>query len=104
ELRKRIIKESGLPISFGLSPNRIVSKVATGEAKPNNQLKSDYGFEKAFLAPLPIRKIPMIGKVAAQTLIHLGSDRVKRIQEMPVEMLTSVMGKNGQTIWNRANG
>jgi len=104
ELRKRIIKESGLPISFGLSQNKIVSKVATGEAKPNNQLKIDYGFEKAFLAPLPIRKIPMIGKVSAQTLIHLGIDRVKLIQEMPVEMLTSVMGKNGQTIWNRANG
>ena len=104
ELRKRIIKESGLPISFGLSQNKIVSKVATGEAKPNNQLKIDYGFEKAFLAPLPIRKIPMIGKAAAQTLIHLGIDRVKLIQEMPVEMLTSVMGKNGQTIWNRANG
>ena len=104
ELRKRIIKESGLPISFGLSQNKIVSKVATGEAKPNNQLKIDYGFEKAFLAPLPIRKIPMIGKAAAQTLIHLGIDRVKLIQEMPVEMLTSVMGKNGKTIWNRANG
>ena len=104
ELRKRIIKESGLPISFGLSQNKIVSKVATGEAKPNNQLKIDYGFEKAFLAPLPIRKIPMIGKAAAQTLIHLGIDRVKLIQEMPVEMLTSVMGKNGQTIWKRANG
>src|SRR5690606_31722177 len=104
ELRKRIIKESGLPISFGLSQNKIVSKVATGEAKPNNQLKIDYGFEKGFLAPLSIRIIPMIGKATAQTLIHLGIDRVKLIQEMPVEMLTSVMGKNGQTIWNRANG
>ena len=104
ELRKRIIKESGLPISFGLSQNKIVSKVATGEAKPNNQLKIDPGFEKEFLAPLPIRKIPMIGKVSAQTLIHLGIDRVKLIQDMPLEMLTSVMGKNGQTIWYRANG
>ena len=104
ELRKRIIKESGLPISFGLSQNKVVSKIATGEAKPNNQMKIDYGFEKEFLAPLAIRKIPMIGKASAQTLIHLGIDRVKLIQEMPVEMLISVMGKNGQTIWNRANG
>ena len=50
ELRQRIIKESGLPISFGLSQNKIVSKVATGEAKPNNQLLIDKGFEKSFLA------------------------------------------------------
>lgn len=103
-LRKRIINESGLPISFGLSQNKIVSKVAAGEAKPNNQLKVDHGFEKEFLAPLPIRKIPMIGKASAQTLMHLGVDRVKLIQEMPVEMLTAVMGKNGHTIWKRANG
>ncbi len=104
ELRKRIIKESGLPISFGLSQNKIVSKVATGEAKPNNQLKIDYGYEKEFLAPLAIRKIPMIGKASAQTLIHMGIDRVKLIQEMPVDMLTAVLGKNGKTVWNRANG
>ena len=45
ELRQRIIKETGLPISFGLSVNKVVSKVATNEAKPNNQLKIDYGFE-----------------------------------------------------------
>ena len=49
ELRKKIIRESGLPISFGLSVNKLVSKVATGEAKPNNQLKIDKGFEKPFL-------------------------------------------------------
>ena len=39
ELRNRIINETGLPISFGLSGNKVVSKVATNEAKPNNQLK-----------------------------------------------------------------
>ncbi len=37
ELRHSVIKNSGLPISFGLSVNKIVPKVATGEAKPNNQ-------------------------------------------------------------------
>ena len=104
ELRHRIMKESGLPISFGLSQNKVVSKVATGEAKPNNQLKIDPGFEKNFLAPLEIRKIPSLGKVTEQKLIHLGLDRVKLIQEMPIEMMTSVLGKNGQTIWERANG
>ena len=44
ELRHRIMKESGLPISFGLSQNKVVSKVATGEAKPNNQLEDRPGF------------------------------------------------------------
>jgi DNA polymerase-4 len=104
ELRQRIIKESGLPISFGMSCNKIVSKVATGEAKPNNQLLINEGFEKEFMAPLSIRKIPSVGEKTYQILRNLGVEKVKVIQEMPVEMLISVLGVNGRTIWKRANG
>lgn len=104
ELRQRIIKESGLPISFGLSGNKIVSKVATSEAKPDNQLLINEGFEKEFMAPLSIRKIPSVGEKTYQILRNLGVEKVKVIQEMPVEMLVSVLGLNGRTIWKRANG
>ena len=104
ELRKKIIKESGLPISFGLSQNKIVSKIATGEAKPNNQLLIENGTERAFLAPLSVRKIPMIGNKTFQTLMGLGVREIRTIQEMPVEMMESVLGKNGRTIWKRAHG
>lgn len=104
EMRTTIIKETGLPISFGLSGNKIVSKVATGEAKPNNQLRIDLGYEKPFLAPLSIRKIPSVGDKTYQTLRNLGIDKVGVIQQMPIEMMTSVLGKNGATIWKRAHG
>ncbi len=104
ELRATIIKETGLPISFGLSQNKIVSKVATGEAKPNNQLRIDHGFEKSFLAPLSIRKIPSVGEKTYKILRNLGIDKVQVIQQMPVEMMTSVLGVNGLTIWKRAQG
>ncbi|GHA32702.1 DNA polymerase IV [Salinimicrobium marinum] len=104
ELRQSIMKESGLPISFGLSQNKIVSKIATGEAKPNNQLLIEEGTEKSFLAPLSVRKIPMIGNKTFQKLLNLGVRNIQMIQEMPVEMLESIFGKNGRTIWKRANG
>lgn len=104
ELRKRIMKDTGLPISFGMSENKTVSKVATGEAKPNNQLKIDFGYEKSFLAPLSVKKIPMIGDKTFQTLSGLGIRQVKTIQEMPVELMERVLGKNGVTIWKKANG
>lgn len=104
EIRQKIIKECGLPISFGMSVNKIVSKVATGEAKPNNQLKIDKGFEKAFLAPLSIRKIPSVGAKTYQILRNLGVDKVGVIQQMPLEMLVSALGVNGRTIWKRAQG
>lgn len=104
EMRQKIIKECGLPISFGLSANKIVSKVATGEAKPNNQLKIDSGFEKDFLAPLSIRKIPSVGEKTYQVLRNLGVDKVSVVQQMPLEMMVSALGVNGRTIWKRANG
>jgi len=104
ELRKRITKETGLPISFGLSGNKTVSKVATNEAKPANQIKIDRGLEKPFLAPLSIKKIPMIGDKTFQKFCNLGIKKVLTLQEMPVEVVESVFGKNGRVIWNKANG
>ncbi len=104
ELRQTIIQETGLPISFGLSTNKTVSKVATNEAKPNNQLKIDFGYEKAFLAPLSIKKIPMVGEKTFQKCCNLGIKHVHKVQQMPIEMMESVFGKNGRTIWKRANG
>lgn len=104
ELRQKIIKESGLPISFGLSQNKTVSKVATNEAKPNNQIKIDFGSEKKFLAPLSIKKIPMVGEKTFRTFCNMGIKTVDTVQQMPVEMMTSVFGKNGRVIWQRSNG
>lgn len=104
ELRQKIIQETGLPISFGLSVNKVVSKVATNEAKPNSQLKIDFGYEKPFLAPLSVKKIPMVGDKTYQTLRNLGIRQVKTIQEMPVDIMKRVLGANGGVIWKRANG
>jgi len=104
ELRQRIIKETGLPISFGLSINKTVSKVATGEAKPNNEIRILKGNEKPFLAPLSVRKIPMVGKVTYKSLCDLGVKRIKTVQEMPMQLMHRVLGKNGLSIWKKANG
>jgi len=104
ELRQMIMKETRLPISMGLSVNKLVSKVATGECKPNGQRQIDRGNEEAFLAPLSIRKIPMIGKKTADFLYEMGITKVKTLCEMPVEMLEATFGKNGRIIWNKAHG
>ena len=104
ELRQRIIKETGLPISFGLSLNKTVSKIATGEAKPNNEIRIPTGTEKPFLAPLSVKKIPMVGNVTYKALCDLGVKRIKTVQEMPMELMHKVLGKNGLSIWKKANG
>lgn len=104
ELRETIISQSGLPISFGLSQNKIVSKIATGVAKPNAEKIIGQGREKGFLAPLPVNRIPLIGNKTYQLLMNLGIYKIETIQQMPPEMLESVLGKNGRIIWKRANG
>ena len=104
ELRQKIIRETGLPISFGLSINKTVSKIATGEAKPNNEISVLKGTEKPFLSPLSVRKIPSVGEVTYRTLCDLGVKQIKTIQEMPLEMMAKVLKKNGVSIWKKANG
>lgn len=104
ELRQKIMKETGLPISFGHSINKTVSKIATGEAKPNNQIQIVKGTEKPFLSPLSVKKIPSVGEVMYRSMCDLGIKRIKTIQEMPIEMMSKVFGKNGVSIWKKANG
>ncbi len=104
ELREKIIRESGLPISFGLSSNKLVSKVGAGEAKPNGAKKIDAGEEKSFLAPLPVRKIPGVGKETTRKLQYMGVKQVKTLSEVPVRLLEREFGKNGRSLWQKANG
>lgn len=104
ELRKKITKETGLPISNGVSTNKLVSKVATDEAKPNGQLQVPSGREKKFLAPLDVAKLPMVGEKTSALLRQMGVKTIQTLSEIPVEMMENLMGKNGIELWRRANG
>jgi DNA polymerase IV len=104
ELRKKIVKESNLPISMGMSVNKLVSKVATGEFKPNAEQHIEAGTEKEFLAPLSVDKIPMIGKQTSAFLYDMGVRTVETLRAMPLKFLISAFGKNGIGLWNKAHG
>ncbi len=104
ELQKKILKESKLPISLGMSVNKLVSKVATAEFKPKAEKHIPAGTEKEFLAPLAVEKIPMIGKQTSSFLYDMGVRTVSTLREMPLNFLISAFGKNGISLWNKANG
>ena len=104
ELRDRVIHETGLPISFGMSTSKTVSKVATGQAKPSGTLQVQYGSEQPFLAPLSVRKIPQVGTHTYNILRNLGVKRIHTVQEMPIELMEQVLGQNGSSIWRKAHG
>jgi DNA polymerase IV len=104
DLRSKVTKETGLPISNGMAANKLVSKVATDEAKPNGQLVIPFGNEKRFLAPLAIEKLPMAGPKTTELLRQMGVVKIKTLSEIPVEMMENLMGKPGIELWRRANG
>lgn len=104
ELRQRIIKHSGLPISFGLSTNKTTSKIATGQGKPNGSLQVLPGQIHPFLDPLSVRKIPMVGETGYKLLRSMGVSTIGTLRQIPPVMMEQLMGKNGLTVWRKANG
>jgi DNA polymerase-4 len=104
QLKKRVMKESGLPVSYALASNKLISKVATNEVKPNGQTEIPFGEEKSFLAPLAIAKLPGIGQETASKLIRRGVETVKVLAAIPLEMMESLLGKSGIDLWRKANG
>ena len=104
ELRQRIMRESGLPISFGLSLNKTVSKIATGPAKPNGEIRVPTPYINTFLDPLSVRKIPMVGEKTYATLRTLGVDTIGVLRQLPPMAVQQALGKSGLDIWRKANG
>jgi DNA polymerase-4 len=104
ELRHTIMRESGLPISYGLSVNKLVSKIATGEAKPCGTLAIPQGQEKPFLHPLPIEKMPMIGDKTGTLLRQMGVETIGTLSEIPLPYMQNLLGKNGIELHRRAQG
>lgn len=104
ELTKTITKETGLPISFALSINKTVSKIATGEGKPKGNLEIPESKVQSFLNPLSIRKIPMVGEATFNILSRMGVRNIATLAQMPQVYLQKLMGKNGLELWKKANG
>jgi DNA polymerase-4 len=103
DLRQRVIRETGLPISFGMASGKTVAKMATNQAKPNGQLFVEHGKEKEFMAPLSIRKIPMLGEKTCQKLYQFGIEKIGDLQKCDLRFLETVFGKSGRYIWEKAN-
>ncbi|MCB0559194.1 MAG: DNA polymerase IV [Lewinellaceae bacterium] len=104
ELRQKVIRETGLPLSLGLSVNKLVSKVGAGEAKPNGARLVEAGTERAFLAPLPVRKLPSVGQATCKKLSFMGVRTVQVLSQIPPLLLQREFGQPGLSLWKKANG
>jgi DNA polymerase-4 len=104
KLLRTITRETGLPCSGGLAATRLVAKVASDQAKPRGLVWVPAGREEKFLAPLPVRKIPGIGKVTERALRALSIETVEQIAALPQDKLEKIFGQWGTALYRKARG
>lgn len=104
DLRKEIMNETKLPISFGLASNKMLAKMATNEAKPNGYLQVPFGKEKEFLSPLKVNKIPGVGDHTYEVLKAMGIQTIADVSNTKPEELEERLGKWGIDLWKKSMG
>lgn len=104
DLRKQIMDETKLPISFGMAGNKMMAKIATDEAKPNGYLQVPFGKEKEFLGPMKVSKIPGVGEHTNEVLKAMGVVNIRDISEKTPEELEERLGKWGIDLWYKSQG
>ena len=104
KLLRTITRETGLPCSGGLATTRLTAKVASDQAKPRGLVWVAPGQEAKFLAPLPVRKIPGIGKVTERALRALAIETVAQLAEHSSKKLEKIFGQWGTALYRKARG
>lgn len=104
KLHDAVHRETGLPCSLGLAATRLVAKVASDQAKPHGLLWVPAGAEESFFAPLPVRRIPGIGKVTEAALKSLGIETVEQLAGVSAEHLNETFGQWGTALYRKARG
>ncbi|MDH5510322.1 MAG: DNA polymerase IV [Nitrospinota bacterium] len=104
KIHHAIQAETGLPASIGVGAGRIVAKIAANSAKPNGMMVINPGREAAFLAPLPIGRMPGIGPVSQREYMKLGIRKIGDLSQFEPELLRQVLGNHGAAMARRAKG
>ena len=101
----RSVKErTGLNCSVGAATSHVVAKIASDQAKPHGLLCVFPGREAAFLAPLPVRRMPGIGKVTEPELASLGLWTLGDLQTFGLARLRERFGKYGEWLYTKSRG
>lgn len=103
-IRGRIRDELQIAASVGIATSRLVAKVASDAAKPDGVKRVVDGEEAAFLAPMPLRALPMLGPSMEKKLAHLGLSTLGQLAALPVTTLEGLFGRHGGAIWQRSRG
>ncbi|MEO7437753.1 MAG: DNA polymerase IV, partial [Candidatus Binatia bacterium] len=103
-LRAEVRAETGLALSVGIAPVKMVAKIATDLAKPDGLRMVAVGEVRAFLAPLPVGRIWGVGRVGLQRMEALGIATIGDLAATPDEHLRATLGAFGVGLARLARG
>ena len=103
-IKERIYKELKLTASVGIATCKVVAKIASDLCKPDGILEVEPGREQAFLSPLPIARLPGIGRKTEQVLKHMGITTIGELASLPLDIVKKHFGATGMVIHRYANG
>jgi DNA polymerase IV len=104
EIRARILEETGLTASAGISYNKFLAKLASGERKPNGQFVITSEMGPDFVAALPVAKFHGVGPVTAARMKRLGIETGADLRVKPLAFLQQHFGKSAAWYLGIANG
>ena len=103
-IRQQIRDELNLTASAGVAPNKFLAKIASDWKKPNGLFVIQPTEAEDFLAPLPVGRIPGVGKVTEERLTKLGLRTVGEVRARSLEDLQKVFGRYGLRLYELARG
>ncbi len=103
-IRERVCGEIGIVASVGIAANKLVAKVASDAAKPDGLCLVAAGGEADFLAPRPVRDLPMVGAKLEARLSDLGLRTIGEVASWPRTALRARFGRMGEELHERALG
>ena len=104
EIRQAIREELQLVASVGVGPNKYIAKLASDVEKPDGFVVVEEAQVLDFLAPLPVRRIWGVGKVAAQTFDKLGIRTIGQLRHYPEQLLRQHLGRSAEQFLRLAHG
>jgi DNA polymerase IV (DinB-like DNA polymerase) len=104
EIKREISAETGLTASVGIARNKVVAKVASDFRKPDGLTAVPPGGEAGFLAPLPVRRLPWVGKKTEEALRRIGVETVGQLAARDAGELFGLFGKAGPQLKALATG
>lgn len=103
-IRTQIRETTQLTASAGIAPNKFLAKVASDWRKPDGQFVVPPAKVEQFLTPLPVQRVPGVGKVMQGRLGALGISTVGDLRALPLEQLQALFGSFGASLYRRARG